>query len=220
MQTKSPFARECATMRASNYIYKQTNEPHAHFRISLVSHNMVSAAAPSASAASKAKKAKTPASHPPFLKMIIEAITALKERGGSSRQAILKYIKSHYKIEDKIAEVNLRRVLVSAATSGKIIRVKGVGASGSFKLPPKGEKESDKPKKSTKPKTAKATKKPATPKKEKSAAKPKKTSAAKPKKSPTKKAEKKPPAAKKPKAAKPKKAATKKTTKKAAAPKK
>lgn len=99
---------------------------------------MVAATAASVSKASKA--AKAPASHPPFAKMIVEAIAALKEKGGSSRQAILKYIKSHYKVDERIAEVNVRRVLVSATASGKLIRVKGAGASGSFKVAYKAEK--------------------------------------------------------------------------------
>lgn len=96
------------------------------------------AAAASGSKASKVVKA--PSSHPPFAKMIVEAIAALKEKGGSSRQAILKYIKSHYKVDERIAEVNVRRVLVSATASGKLIRVKGAGASGSFKVAYKAEK--------------------------------------------------------------------------------
>ncbi|VDO04807.1 unnamed protein product [Rodentolepis nana] len=174
------------------------------------------------SSASKAKKTKAPASHPPFAKMIVEAIAALKERGGSSRQAILKYVKSHYKIDDKVAEVNVRKVLVSAAASGKIVRVKGTGASGSFKLAAKGEKsDSEKPKKTVKPKAEKAAKKSATPKKSKSGLKPKKVAPApKPKKSPAKKAEKKSTVAKTPKTVKVKKPATKKTPTKRAAPKK
>ncbi|VDL11640.1 unnamed protein product [Hymenolepis diminuta] len=169
--------------------------------------------------ASKARKTKAPASHPPFAKMIVEAIASLKERGGSSRQAILKYIKSHYKIDDKVAEVNVRKVLVSAAASGKIVRVKGTGASGSFKLAAKVEKsDSVKPKKPTK--VEKVSKKPATPKKPKVASRPKKAaSAAKPKKSPAKKVEKKPAASKTSRAVKAKKPATKKTLKKTASKK-
>ena len=41
---------------------------------------------------------KKPADHPPYVEMIKAAITALKERSGSSRQAIEKYIKANYKV--------------------------------------------------------------------------------------------------------------------------
>jgi hypothetical protein len=58
------------------------------------------AAAPQKSDTKKAKKAtkgstpkksKTPSNHPKYLDMAISAITALKERNGSSRQALHKY---------------------------------------------------------------------------------------------------------------------------------
>ena len=39
-----------------------------------------------------AAKPKKPAAHPKYSEMFGKAIAALKERGGSSRQAILKYI--------------------------------------------------------------------------------------------------------------------------------
>nr|ACG40469.1 hypothetical protein [Zea mays] len=43
-------------------------------------------------AAAKPKAATAGASHPPYFEMIKEAITALKERTGSSSQAIAKYV--------------------------------------------------------------------------------------------------------------------------------
>ena len=63
----------------------------------------------SATTPSKAKKAK-PASkaagakkatptHPPISEMVPAAIVALKERGGSSGQAIKKYIAGNYKVD-------------------------------------------------------------------------------------------------------------------------
>jgi hypothetical protein len=39
-----------------------------------------------------AAKPKKPAAHPKYSEMVGKAIAALKERGGSSRQTILKYI--------------------------------------------------------------------------------------------------------------------------------
>lgn len=40
--------------------------------------------------ASSAKKAKAPSNHPKYVDMAISAIKALKERNGSSRQAVHK----------------------------------------------------------------------------------------------------------------------------------
>ena len=62
---------------------------------------MSDAAAPAAAKAPAKKKAaakpKKPAAHPKYSEMVQAAIKSLKERGGSSRQAILKYIQANYK---------------------------------------------------------------------------------------------------------------------------
>ncbi|KAH9515099.1 hypothetical protein Btru_019228 [Bulinus truncatus] len=150
--------------------------------------------------------------------MVNSAIEALKERGGSSRQAILKYIVANYKLGDNPTAINarLKAALKAGVKAGALKQSKGTGAAGSFRI---GEK-----KKVEKPKAAKkvAEKKPKSPKK---AAKPKKPAAAAAKKatkSPKKTAAKKPAAPKKAKspkkvsAAKPKKP---KTPKKAVAAK-
>jgi len=130
--------------------------------------------------------------------MIKQAVSALKERGGSSRQAILKYIMKNFKVGNDDGKVNthLKMALRAGVKNNSLKQAKGSGASGSFRL---GEaaKKAAKPKKAKKPKAAKP-KKPKTPKKK----------AAKKAKTPKK-------AAKKPKADKPKKA---KTPKKAAKP--
>ena len=50
----------------------------------------------------KLKKDKLPASqHPKYSVMIESAIKALKERNGSSRQAILKYVTANYALDPK-----------------------------------------------------------------------------------------------------------------------
>ena len=175
-------------------------------------------------AKSPAKKkpaaAKKPAEHPPYKDMIKAAIKALKERTGSSRQAIEKYIKANYKVGDSVSS-HLKLALKRAAAKGTLVHTKGVGASGSFKLPKEEKKE--KPKKKTvakkpaakpkKPAAKKAGKKPAA---KKTAKKPaaKKTAAKKPA---AKKTAAKKPAAKKPSAKKTtaKKPAAKKPAKKA-----
>ena len=136
---------------------------------------------------------KKPADHPPYLEMIKAAIVALKERSGSSRQAIEKYIKANYKVGE--IGSHLKMALKRGAASGKLVHTKGVGASGSFKVP-KEEKKEKKPKK-------------------KPAAKPKKPVAKKAAKKPAAKKAAKKPAAKKPVAKKP--AAKKPAAKKPAA---
>ena len=162
----------------------------------------------------KTVKAKKPASHPKYSEMVKTAISTLKERGGSSRAAILKYIMANFNVgaDSKVVNTHLKVALRNGVKNDSLKQAKGTGASGSFKLgeKPKVEKK-PKAKKVPKPKAAKPKKKPA-------AKKPKKTSSEK--KTPTKKPKaKKPASTKKPAAAKPKKATEKKSPKKAKAAK-
>lgn len=161
--------------------------------------------------AKKKAAPKKPAEHPKYIDMIVAAITALKERNGSSRQAILKYIQANYKVGDG-ASTHLKMALKRGVTSGALSQPKGTGASGSFKVVKK-----EAPKKKAAAKKKPAAKKPAAkkPAAKKAAAKkstPKKKPAAK--KSTPKKTKK--PAAKKTSAKKP---AAKKPAKKPAAKK-
>lgn len=57
-------------------------------------------ASPKKTAAKKnrAKKPAGSANHPPAGEMVVAAIKALNERGGSSLQAIKKYIAANYKV--------------------------------------------------------------------------------------------------------------------------
>ena len=154
-------------------------------------------------------KAKKPASHPKYADMVRAAVTALKERNGSSRQAILKYIMTHYNLgkDEKPVNARLKLALRAGATKGTLKRVgKGTGAQGSFKV---GEKAAAKKKAAPKAKKPKAAKKSPTKKK----AAPKKKTSPKKKAAPKKAAVKKAAPAKKAKS--PKKKAAKK-----AAPKK
>ncbi|XP_063589071.1 histone H1-beta, late embryonic-like [Penaeus indicus] len=153
----------------------------------------------------KKAPAKKP-THPQYAAMIAAAIKALKERTGSSRQAILKYIIANYKVGDeKKAGVRLKLALRKGVTKGTLKQMKGTGAAGSFRL----AKDEAKPAK-------KAAKKPAA---KKPAAK--KPAAKKPaaKKPAAKKAAKKPAAKKSPKKPAAKKVAKKPAAKKPAAKK-
>ena len=168
----------------------------------------------------KTAKPKKVATHPKYSEMVKAAISSLKERGGSSRAALLKYIMANFQVgsDAKVVNTHLKIALKNGVKNASLKQAKGTGASGSFKLgeKPKVEKK-PKAKKAPKPKAAKPKKKPA-------AKKPKK--AVGEKKTPVKKPKAKKPAtaaAKKPAAAKPKKPAAKKSPKKtkpAAKPKK
>ena len=145
-----------------------------------------------------------PAEHPVYAEMVVTAITTLKERTGSSGQAIKKYIKANFTVKDN-ADVFIKAALRKGVVKGTLTQVKGNGASGSFKVAkvekPKVVKKKKTPKKpaAKKPAAKKVVKKPAAKK-----ATPKKKVAAK------KATSKKKPAAKK--ATPKKKAAPKKKT--------
>merc|ERR1719419_866908 len=155
--------------------------------------------------------AKTPAAHPTYSVMIADSIKALKDRTGSSRQAILKYICANYKVDAAKAAVHVRTALKKgvAAETLKMAAAAGKKGAGCYKLGEKA-KEVKKPKvaKVKKPvaKKPKAAKKPTAKKAEGGKAAEKKTAAKKPaakkpaaaKASPKKTAAAKKPATKKP----------------------
>jgi hypothetical protein len=172
--------------------------------------------------AKKKSAPKKPAEHPKYIDMIKAAILALKERTGSSRQAIVKYIKANYKVGEN-ADVHTKLALKRGVVSGELSQPKGTGASGSFKVIAKKTEVKKKPV-AKKPAAKKAPAKKSTPKKKPAAKKsakgtPKKKTASKKKpasaKKPAAKKAAKKPAAKKPAAKK----ATKKTPKKKTAKK-
>merc|ERR1711876_53865 len=116
----------------------------------ITQHNtMTEAAAPKAV---KAKKPKAPAAHPKYSVMIAAAIKALKDRTGSSRQAIAKYICANYKVDAAKAGVPLRLALKKGVAAGtlKMGGTAGKKGAGCFKIGEKAKVEKKKkPKKST-----------------------------------------------------------------------
>ncbi|KAG5677667.1 hypothetical protein PVAND_007404 [Polypedilum vanderplanki] len=117
----------------------------------------------------KPKKPKAPRTHPPVADMCLNAIKTLKERGGSSLQAIKKFVAAQYKADVEKLAPFIKKYLKSAVAKGQLVQTKGKGASGSFKLPTAAKKEKvEKPKKPAGEKKAKT-----------AAAKPKKAAAAK-----------------------------------------
>lgn len=83
---------------------------------------------------SKAKKSKNALTHPKISEMVIEAITELKERNGSSLQAIKKYVGANFKAEVEKLSPFIKKYLKTAVIKGVLIQTRGHGATGSFKL--------------------------------------------------------------------------------------
>ena len=142
-------------------------------------------------AATKSAPKEAPA-HPPYGQMILAAITELKGKKGSSRMAIIKYIKENYSVGDNV-NLQVRRNLIRMSEKNEIAHAKDNmhGASGSFKLP---AKSGTTPKKAAKKTASSPKKEDSSPVKAKSspkkAASPKKTKTS-PKKPTAKKASKK-----------------------------
>ena len=173
-----------------------------------------------------------------FIDMIVAAIGNLKEKNGSSTQAIKKYLTTNYNVDTKKNAAFIRRALISGVEKKRLTRTKGTGASGTFKLNTEAAKAQVKKAKEAEKKKAQKVKEAAKKKslKEKAAAKKKaqkekakkkkpvgdkkEKKASKKTKAPTKKVDKPKKATKKTpkkdaKKAKPtKKASTKKATKK------
>merc|ERR1712116_65401 len=82
-----------------------------------------------------------------YLEMVTEAIKALKDRTGSSRQAITRYIIETYKV-DAAKVIHIRKAIAHGIEKGilKQARASGKGA-GSFRVVKEG-----KPEKTSKPK--------------------------------------------------------------------
>ncbi|XP_033226376.1 histone H1A, sperm-like [Belonocnema kinseyi] len=114
----------------------------------------------------KARVAAKAAAHPPASEMVLAAVAALKEKKGSSLQAIKKYIVATYKIDAEKQAIFIRKYLKSAVASCSLVQTKGSGAAGSFKLPVgKTEAKPKSSKVAPKAKSASNAKKQATPKK-------------------------------------------------------
>ena len=104
--------------------------------------------------------------------MVHQALTNLKERGGSSRQAILKYIVKNFKVgkDENVVNTHLKMALKSGVKNSTLKQSKGSGASGSFRIGSEAKKAAKPTKKAPKPKktrkkVCKSRKKPAVAKK-------------------------------------------------------
>merc|ERR1712112_296868 len=116
----------------------------------------------------KVAKPKPAAQHPAYNVMIAAAITALNDKTGSSRGAILKYIIANNKVDATKAATQVRLALKRGVAKGVLKTAKDSGkGAGSYKLVKKAKKPAAK--KAKKP-VAKKVKKPAAAKKAKKAA--------------------------------------------------
>ncbi|KAK2812242.1 hypothetical protein FQN50_001600 [Emmonsiellopsis sp. PD_5] len=150
-----------------------------------------------------ATKGAAAAAHASYKDMITDAIIQLKERNGSSRQALKKYVQANNRINvtsQSVFDAQFNRAVKSGVEKGAFTQPKG--PSGPLKL---AKKEAAAKPAAAKPAAKKAAAKPAAAKKEKA---PAKKTATKAKTTTTKKAAAPKKAAAKPKAnvAKPRKA--------------
>jgi len=107
-------------------------------------------------------KKSAPKSHPPFLKMVKDALSKLDDRKGSARVTILKYIMANYRIEEEETKIknSVNKALKNGLKSEELKKANGLGLSGRFKLnikPKRGAKKEEGQEKET---TKKAPKKP------------------------------------------------------------
>ena len=79
------------------------------------------AAAPAAPKAAPKKKA----AHPATTVMVAAAITALKDKKGSFRPAIKKYIAANYKVDNFKLGPNLKMALKSGVEKKTLVAIKG-----------------------------------------------------------------------------------------------
>ncbi|XP_035204646.1 histone H1E-like [Stegodyphus dumicola] len=90
-----------------------------------VSATPVAATPKKAKKKSPSKKPKALPSHPKVSAMVVEAISSLKERGGSSLQAIKKHIASHHKVDIDRLTPFIKKYLKSAVAGGSLVQTKG-----------------------------------------------------------------------------------------------
>ncbi|XP_011311834.1 histone H1C-like [Fopius arisanus] len=83
----------------------------------------------------KSANTRTKANYPRVSEMVNLAIKALCEKNGSSLQAIKKYMVETYKIDVEKQNLFIKKYLKSAVDAGFLIRTRGRGAAGSFKIP-------------------------------------------------------------------------------------
>lgn len=103
-------------------------------KVEMATIQIAAAPAPIKAKVPKVKKPGSKPTHPPTATLVNAAIRALKERNGSSLQAIKKFIAINNKLDTDKLSPFIKKYLKKATASGKLVQTKGKGASGSFKL--------------------------------------------------------------------------------------
>merc|ERR1712088_570454 len=120
-------------------------------------------ASPKKASPKKAAKPKVAPSHPTYKDMAVAAISALKDRSGSSRQAILKYVMANYKVGTDATKVGklLNLALKKGVASGALKPAAAAGrkGAGSYRIGEKPKVVKKKPAKKPAAKKAKTPKK-------------------------------------------------------------
>jgi len=108
-----------------------------------------------------AKKPHVAPDHPKYSEMVKQALAALKERGGSSRQAVLKYIMANFNVgkDESIVNSHLKMALRAGVKNASLKQSKGTGATGSFRLGAEASKKTSGAKKAKKSPSKKSTEK-------------------------------------------------------------
>ena len=90
---KPKKAAKAATSKAAKSPAVKRTRPAADKKVASPAKAVAAAPKPK-----KVVKSAAGSAHPPYLEMVTQAVIALKERKGSSRQAILKYILANFQV--------------------------------------------------------------------------------------------------------------------------
>ena len=69
-----------------------------------------------------------------YSEMVSSAITSLKERKGSTKKTILKYILATYDIDEEVAYVKVKKALKRSVENGNLKQIQGKGENVYFKV--------------------------------------------------------------------------------------
>ena len=86
------------------------------------------------------KQVATHLPHPPYKDMVLVAVKDYKNKNGSSRIAILRFIETHWSVhlDHYVRNRFVKQAIKSLVLEGKLKQMSGIGANGSFKyIPPK-----------------------------------------------------------------------------------
>ncbi|XP_062562679.1 histone H1-like [Armigeres subalbatus] len=72
--------------------------------------------------------------NPSIHDMVIEALDVLEERKGVTLIAIKRYLEDNYKVDTVKQAAHIRKIITKCVDDGDIIRTRGAGCSGRFKV--------------------------------------------------------------------------------------